>query len=98
MIVREGRTLHHCVGGDNYLQKHADGISYILMLRKKEDQETPYITVEIRADGRSIVQWYGAFDRKPDKEQVEKWLKEWLVRGKESREEEELAERMRITA
>lgn len=32
----EGRTLHHCVGGDTYLGRHDRGESYILMLRAQE--------------------------------------------------------------
>ena len=28
-IVTEGRVLHHCVGGDNYLGKHDRGETYI---------------------------------------------------------------------
>lgn len=65
-IVEEGRTLHHCVGGDNYLSGHDKGTSIILFLRKKEEQETPYCTIEIK--GNKILQWYEAYDRKPDEE------------------------------
>lgn len=71
-IVEEGRILHHCVGGDNYLRKHNDGESTILFLRKQKDPDEPYITVEIRND--RILQWYGIKDTKPDKENIEKWL------------------------
>lgn len=82
-IVREGRILHHCVGGDNYLMKHESGISTILFLRRKESPEEPYITIEI--DGTRICQWYGAYDRKPDKEIIEKWLEDYkqMLSGKE---------------
>lgn len=99
-IVTEGRILHHCVGGNNYLRKHNDGESYILMLRKKEDPEEPYITVEIDAEGRSIRQWYGAHDRKPDQERMNRWLDAYLVRRKCSGKEadEEAAQRVLITA
>ena len=46
-IVLEGRKLHHCVGGDSYLERHNNDKSYILMLRFKEMEEIPYITVEM---------------------------------------------------
>ena len=36
----------------------------------------PYITVEIRDD--KIVQWYGAYDRKPDKQMIEAWLEKYI--------------------
>lgn len=71
-IIVEGKTLHHCVGGDNYLRKHDDGKSVILFLRFKEEPDTPYITVEMQGD--RVLQWYGAYDRKPDRENMQKWL------------------------
>lgn len=75
-IVSEGRILHHCVGGDNYLSSHNDGRSFILFLRKINEKDMPYITVEIRDD--KIVQWYGAYDRKPDKQMIEAWLEKYI--------------------
>lgn len=83
-IVMEGRTLHHCVGGDGYLSKHNKGVSIILMLRIKENAEIPYITVEINDTG--IIQWYGMNDRKPDKENMDKWLADYVNYLKEKRE------------
>lgn len=81
-IVMEGRILHNCVGGDNYLRKHNDGDTYILMLRSQEDQETPYITVEIRGEKPSIIQWYGAHDKKPDEKNMQRWLDNYITRLK----------------
>ncbi len=80
-IVMEGRILHHCVGGDGYLKKHNDGVTYILMLRLKGNQETPYITVEIESGRSHICQWYGEHDRKPQEKIMQQWLDgyvEWL--------------------
>lgn len=79
-IVMEGRILHHCVGGDNYLGKHNRGESIILMLRFKDKHTIPYITVELR--DYNIVQWYGAYDKKPDKENMERWLNQYVTRLK----------------
>ena len=77
-IVMEGRILHHCVGGDRYLGKHNDGQTYILMLRFAKEPEIPYITVEIERDTHQLIQWYGAHDRKPDKEHMQKWLDDYV--------------------
>lgn len=85
-IVREGRLLHHCVGGDNYLGKHNRRESYILMLRFKDKAEEPYITVEISSNNPKIRQWYGTNDRKPDAKNMEKWLNDYLKQLKEKRE------------
>lgn len=75
-IVMEGRKQHHCVGREVYLKKHNQGKSYILLLRKKEEPNVPYYTIEIR--GEEILQWYGKFDKKPDKEQVDEWLQKYV--------------------
>lgn len=90
-IVREGRILHHCVGGDGYLRKHNNGDSYILFLRWKESQEEPYITIEIK--DRKIQQWYGEYDRKPDQNIIEPWLEKYLKHL-----ERQEAERIRVIA
>lgn len=75
-IVTEGRLLHHCVGGDNYLQKHNTGRSFILFLRPIKDKDIPYITVEIRDE--EIIQWYGAYDKKPNQKLIDAWLEKYI--------------------
>lgn len=74
-IVMEGRKQHHCVGRETYLEKHNQGKTFILLLRKMENLDVPYYTIEIRRN--EILQWYGKFDKKPDKEKIEKWLEEY---------------------
>lgn len=71
-IIEEGHVLHHCVGGDNYLRAHDKQTSTILFLRHTEDPELRFVTLEIRKS--HIVQWYGAYDKKPEKDEVDKWL------------------------
>ena len=73
-IVMEGRLLHHCVGKDDYLRKHNDGRTYILLLRRKTDPESPHITVEIENNSNEILQWYGSCDKKPNEKKIQKWL------------------------
>lgn len=75
-IIEEGRTLHHCVGGDMYLNNHARGFSTILFLRPTAEKRVPFITVEIR--GFEIKQWYGAYDKKPMQKKIDKWLNKYL--------------------
>lgn len=81
-IVMEGRILHHCVGGSNYLSKHNTGRTYILMVRMKDELEIPYITVEVDAKYPRIIQWYGEFDKKPDEKNMQAWLNTWLMKLK----------------
>lgn len=91
-IIMEGRILHHCVGRDVYLKSHNEGKTTILFLRKEECQDTPYITIEIK--GTEIKQWYGVHDTKPDKEVIDRLLKDYVKQlkrhiGKESKEKVE---------
>ena len=81
-IVMEGRILHHCVGGDNYLDKHNNGTSTILFLRTAKEPEMPYITVEINMNTLDILQWYGAHDKKPDQKNMDRWLNTYITRLK----------------
>ena len=100
-IVMEGRMLHHCVGGDSYLKKHDSGQSVILFLRAVADPEIPYITVEIETGSLHIRQWYGSYDKKTDKELIEKWLDKYETRlkcGEAEAGEEGMEERIRIYA
>lgn len=91
-IVMEGRILHHCVGGDGYLDSHNKGKSIILMLRFKEKPQIPYITVEIK--NISIRQWYGKNDTKPDKGVIQKWLDSYVERLKGNMETEQVQVRI----
>lgn len=86
-IVEEGRELHHCVGGDAYLHKHNTGYTYILFLRRAQEPDKRYYTIEFDPKDARIVQYYGYNDKKPDKEQVDKVLEKWKrqLKRKESR-------------
>ena len=83
-IVEEGRILHHCVGGDNYLSSHNTGRSFVLLLRSIEAKDIPLITVEIR--GERILQWYGVHDSKPNEEMIDAWLKTYTKELKARKE------------
>ena len=80
-IIEEGRELHHCVGGDNYLSSHNKGNSYILLMRHVNTPGIPFCTVEIKDS--IIRQWYEAHDQKPDKEVIQQWLDKYVKHLKE---------------
>ena len=76
-ITLEGRLQHHCVGAsDLYMKKMNEDRSFIVFLRKKQAPNRPYYTIEIDGKGK-IIQWYAAYDRKPDKEIIEPWINKW---------------------
>jgi hypothetical protein len=55
-IAEEGAALKHCVGG--YAERHAKNQTTIMFLRKADNPDTPYYTMEINSNGR-IQQCYG---------------------------------------
>ena len=77
-LMREGRILHHCVGASSrYMEKMAEGKSWILFLRKQDSPEEPYYTLEIDMKTDEILQWYSEYDRKPDREKIQKVLNKY---------------------
>ena len=86
-LMKEGRELHHCVGAsDFYMKKMAAGETWILFLRKKEDLEKAYYTVEINLKTDKIIQFYSEFDRQPDKKVIGKFLNKYTKRLKTMKE------------
>lgn len=89
-IVREGKTLKHCVGG--YADRHIKGTCTILFLRDKSKPAVPLITIEMR--GNQLIQIHGyrneceACPENPKRESPQKlykdildpWL-EWVQNG-----------------
>lgn len=74
-LIAEGRALHHCVGAsDIYMNKMTEGRTWICFLRKKENLEKSYYTLEIDMKSHAILQAYSEFDRKPDKTTVDNIL------------------------
>lgn len=43
-VIDEGQALHHCVGG--YVNRMADGVTTILLIRRVEEPEKPFFTLE----------------------------------------------------
>lgn len=71
-IVAEGQALHHCVGG--YVDRVARHECVILFLRRCENPDKPFYTVEIR--GGKIVQVRGR-DNGDATPEVERFMEMW---------------------
>lgn len=59
-IVQEGKTLRHCVGG--YADRHINGITTILFLRRADNPNHRLVTIEI--SGNTIRQAHGWDDER----------------------------------
>lgn len=76
-IITEGQALHHCAGAtDRYFDRIMQRETYICFLRKKEDPDTPYYTIEVEPDG-TIRQHRGYLDEEPNIEQIKPFLRKW---------------------
>lgn len=76
-IKKEGQLQHHCVGAsDNYMEKMNKRTSFILFLRRKDNPDIPYYTIEAESNG-TIKQFYAAYNRQPDRAKISSWLKKW---------------------
>lgn len=68
----ESRALNHCVR--TYGDRIIKGACYIFFVRKKEEKDTPYYTLELAPDGR-IVQCRGIYNHKAT-EEIENFINE----------------------
>lgn len=68
-IIAEGAKLSHCVGG--YVERHARGSTTILFIRKRNDPETPFFTLEIDIKSGAIKQCYGYKNRQSYRDNLE---------------------------
>lgn len=72
-LIFEGRTLKHCVGG--YAINYAENKTNILFIRKENEIEIPYFTVEVSSKGE-VIQVRGNKNCSPD-EDVEKFMEKY---------------------
>lgn len=61
-----------------YNKKMANGESLIIFIRKKEDPDTPFITMEYNPKSKKINQLYGDHDKQPNKEIQKIIYNQWL--------------------
>lgn len=70
-FIVEGQSLNHCVGtNEMYFKNHLEGSKMIFFIRKEEEIETPFVTMEIDIKRCIILQIYGYGDKRPAQEVV----------------------------
>ena len=75
-LKREGKELNHCVGTMGYDNKMINGVSFIAFVRKCEEIEKPYVTVEYGLKDNKVLQCYGYHDSKPQQEVID-FVNDW---------------------
>lgn len=76
-LIAESKVLNHCV--QHYIDRVADNKTEILFIRKKEEPNRPYVTLELCK--KEIVQCHGKDNNIPDS-YVKKFVKEWADKYK----------------
>ena len=77
-LIKEGDTLHHCVGRMGYDQKFAREESLIFFIRHIDDINTPFVTVEYSLKRKQLLQCYGENNHRPSEDVLEYLNKKWL--------------------
>lgn len=97
-ILNEGQALHHCAGSsDRYFERIENHEAYVLFLRKAEEPDKPYYTLEIEPGG-TIRQKRTMYDRQnADLKDAEKFLKAWQkeISGRMTETDMQLAQESR---
>ena len=79
-LAREGMELRHCV--KSYIKRVAEGYTNIMFIRKRNDVDTPFFTVEVTND-MTIQQIHGSCNRNIDTEPgMESFVKTWCKKCK----------------
>ena len=77
-LIKEGNALSHCVGHNGYDRKMAKQESLIFFVRKLEEVDKPFVTVEYSLKSRKVLQCYAHKNTKPEENVLkfvhEKWL------------------------
>lgn len=81
-FINEGENLHHCVGRMGYNKKMAKGESLIIFVRKQEEVNTPFLTLEYDPKEKKVLQFYGDHDSTPDEVYKNLIYNKWLPKVK----------------
>lgn len=81
-LIKEGEALHHCVGQMGYDQKVVRGESLIFFVRKAENIEDPFVTMEYNLKRNDIAQIHAKNNTAPSQEVKNFVFGKWLPRAK----------------
>jgi hypothetical protein len=83
-LENEGKILRHCVGKMGYDNKFVREESLIFFLRKPEEKDKPYVTVEYSLKQKKVLQCYGEGNSKPSEEAREYVDAVWLPKAEKA--------------
>lgn len=93
-IIIEGKTLGHCLhSSDRYFDRIKRRETYIVFLRKTEEPDKPYYTLEIEPDGTARQKRTVGDNQNKDLEEAKDFIRRWQqeVQKRMSEEDKKLA-------
>lgn len=81
-LIIEGERLNHCVGRMGYNKKIAEDESLILFVRKDEEEDKPFVTMEYDPHKKKVLQLYAVHDTQPEETIKEIIYNKWLPKVK----------------
>lgn len=98
-IIMEGRKLSHCLDKqDKYFDRIQRHESYIVFLRRMEDPQKPYYTLEIEPNGTARQKRTMGDNQNDDYEEAKAFIAEWQknIQSRLTKEDLELSGKSRI--
>jgi hypothetical protein len=80
-MINEGKMNRNCVGC--YVSSHASGHSTIFFIRKNNDLEHSYITIETNSKGEEVRQAFYSSNRRIENEKDLKFIEGWIAHNKQ---------------
>ena len=77
-LVKEGNALSHCVGHNGYDKKMANQETLIFFVRKIEELDKPFVTLEYSLKSKKVLQCYAHNNTKPEEKVLKFVNKKWL--------------------
>lgn len=77
-LIKEGNALSHCVGRCGYDRKMAREETLIFFVRKMEELDKPFVTLEYSIKQKKVLQCYAYNNTKPDDNVIEFANNKWL--------------------
>ena len=85
-LVKEGNALSHCVGYNGYDKKMANQETLIFFVRKIEELDKPFVTIEYSLKSKKVLQCYAYKNTKPDDKVLQFVHNKWLPHANEQLE------------
>ena len=77
-LVKEGNALSHCVGHNGYDKKMANQETLIFFVRRVEELDKPFVTLEYSLKSKKVLQCYAYHNTKPEEKVLKFVHKKWL--------------------